>query len=127
MPITVRDSGWTRPVIPDLRATVADVADDLARGIRRRTEAGRDADGHPFAAKRDGSPSNLIRTGRMVRSFEVRESDERRAVLAPGRRQSIKGYVAHHGRQNQPSRAWVALSPQQIADARDAIARAVER
>ena len=114
----------TLPLRTGLRRELPSISDDLAGDIRHRTEGGRDAHGRRFARRRDGSPSNLIDSGDMVRSFRPVRVDDRGFVLAPtGRRERQKAYFHMTGRGGK-KREWVGLDRRQIDQAVQDIAEA---
>ena len=126
MPIKmiVKTSSPLRDVLPlrrGLAAALPGIARDLAAGVRRRTESGRDVNGRAFRRKRrDGSPSTLTDSGRMVESFRPQTVSETGFTLAPtGRRNVIVG-AAHQSR----GRRWVGADERQIEAAREQIADA---
>ncbi len=121
--MTVTTSPRLSEVLPlrrGLAAELPSIADDMARGIRRRTESGRDVAGRRFKPKKDGKPSNLRDTGRMLRSFRPVKVDDRSFTLAPtGKRNQRVGAVAH-----QRGRRWVGADDRQIDEATARIANA---
>ena len=111
--MSVSSSAPLRDVLPlrrGLAAALPAIAADLARGIRRRTEAGRDVSGRPLRPKRDGSASTLHDSGRMVASLRPTQIGERSFTLAPtGRRNQRVAALAH-----QTGRRWVGADETQI-------------
>ena len=59
----------TLPLRRGLESEIEWVAEWVALQVRERTARGLDVDGQPFESKRDGSPSTLQDTGRMVDGF----------------------------------------------------------
>ena len=125
--VRVRDTGWRSPPVPDLRQAVEQAAEGLAESVRERTLAGRDVHGTRFAPKRDGSPSTLRKTGRMVQSFRPQRVDDRSATLAPGRSEAARAYIHQAGARGLPARPWVGVDDRMANDARDTVRRALEK
>lgn len=121
--VTATSSPPLREVLPlrrGLRAALPAVAADMARGIRDRTEAGRDVSGRAFRRKRDGSPSNLIDSGRMVESFQPADETATGFVLAPtGRRNRAVAHI-----HQATGREWIGADERQIDAARESVAEA---
>ena len=114
----------TEPLDNGIRRTLPAIADEWVDVIRRRTEAGKDADGRPFAPKKDGTPSNLRDTGRMLDGFGVSKIDVGGFTLGPSRREAAKAYTHQHGSAAVPQRAWVGVDDRTVAEARERIAEA---
>ena len=108
--------GDTLPLRDGLRATLPDVATDLARSVRDRTLDGRDVAGRTFAAKADGSRSTLRDTGAMVRSFGPERVMDTGFTLAPARSERRKAALHQLGR-GVPERRWVGLDARQVDEA----------
>jgi len=73
---------------------VPGIASDMARGSEIEREGGRDVSGRPFPRKRDGSPSNLIDSGRMVESFKPTEIRPDGFTLSPtGKRNRAVAHI----------------------------------
>ena len=100
---------------------------DLARQIRQRTKAGRDVRGIPFAAKADGSPSNLRDSGKMIASLRARKFWPRGFEISPSRK--YQDLAARHqlGKGRYPKREWIGLSERQINEAAERIKAAYLR
>ena len=121
--MTVKTSARLGEVLPlrdGLRAALPGIANDLAGGIRRRTASGRDVNGRRLRPKKDGTPSNLTDSGKMLRSFRPVQIDDRSFTLAPvGKRNQRVGALAH-----QRGRRWVGASDRQLDEATARIATA---
>ena len=120
--VTARSTAPLRDTLPlrrGLRAAMPGIAGDMARGIRQRTESGRDVAGKPFPRKRDGSPSNLIDSGRMVESFEPLAVTDDGFRLAPKGKRNRAVAAIHQA----TGRRWVGADERQIETARE---RAIE-
>ena len=107
----------TLPLRRGLRATLPDLATDLARGVRERTADGRDVTGRTFAPKADGSASTLRDTGCMVESFRPVRVDERGFVLAPASRAERRKAALHQLGRGVPERRWVGVDARQVDEA----------
>ena len=108
------------PLRSGLRAALPDIAAGMARGIRDRTEGGRDVAGKPFRRKRDGSPSTLRDTGRMVESFQPTEVTDKGFTLAPtGKRNRAIAHI-----HQATGRRWVGADDRQVDEARERVAEA---
>ena len=121
--MTVSTSPRLSEVLPlrdGLRSALPGIANDLAGGIRRRTASDRDVSGQRFRPKRDGTPSTLQDSGRMLRSFRPVQIDDRSFTLAPvGKRNQRVAALAH-----QRGRRWAGADETQIDAARERIAEA---
>lgn len=110
----------TLPLRRGLRAALPGVAGDMAASIRRRTESGRDVNGRPLQRKADGSPSNLIDTGRMVESFRPQAVTDTGFTLSPtGKRNRAIAHI-----HQATGREWIGADDKQIDAARESIAEA---
>ena len=120
MRISIRTTDTGRVELPDLRPALDTIAADWTRGIQDRTRRGRDARGVPFRPKRDGSPSRLIDSGRMVGSLRADVGDKGfRLAPAAGRDATVAAINEARGR------TFVAASERQIEDARRAVVDAL--
>jgi len=117
--LTARSSPPLREVLPLRRGLAAElprIAADLAAGVRTRTRAGKVVDGRPLRPKRDGTPSNLTDSGRMVASFGTESIRDAGFTLAPAPTERDKAAV--HMR---AGRRWIGASAEQIEDARERV------
>ena len=125
MPIrmTVKTSPRLSEALPLRRGLAAELprlAADLAGDIRRRTASGRDVSGQRFRRKKDGTPSNLRDSGRMLASFKPQTVSDTGFTLAPtGARNRKVGAVAM-----RTGRRWAGVNDAQIDEARGRIADA---
>ena len=114
---------------PPMRAGLARALPILAAGlsseIRDRTASGRDANGRPFKRHPDGAPSDLKRTGAMVRSFGPQSVRANGFTLAPAKAHQWKANVNQRGEGARPRRQWIGLDGGQIDRAVDQIATAM--
>ena len=124
----ITDSGWspalTRALDHGIDRTLPAIAQEWVDAIRTRTEAGIAADGSRFQPKRDGSASNLIDSGDMLRGFGVQRIDSGGFRLAPDRKQQHKALAHQRGTGNAPQRAWVGVEADLVDAARERIATA---
>ena len=124
----ITDTGWS-PALTDaldhgVRRTLPAIAQEWVEHVRTRTEAGKDADGHRFQPRKDGSPSNLVDSGDMLDGFGVQQVTAGGFTLAPDRRQQHKALAHQRGTGTAPRRAWVGVDDRTVREARDRIATA---
>lgn len=124
----IHDTGW-KPALTDaldsgIRRTLPAIAQEWVEAVQQRTRSGIAADGSRFPARKDGSPSNLVDSGDMLRGFGVVSVGRDGFRLAPDRRQQHKALAHQRGSGHAPQRAWVGVEADLIEAARQRVAEA---
>ncbi|MCA9560401.1 MAG: hypothetical protein KC583_17750 [Myxococcales bacterium] len=103
------------------QADARELAEGVAARIVARTRKGIDATGERFAPLRDGSPSTLERSGRLLRSIRGRAQGTTAVITAGVDYASHVQEGGRRGGKRQAGREFMGLSDAEKAELEDAV------